>query len=186
MTTPALTRVRGPSQSDRSAAPVSELCQQLGSSSAGLSAEEVQRRLAQYGYNELAEEKVNALLKFLSYLWGPIPWMIEIAAVLSAVVRHWADFWIILAFLVVNAIVGFWEEYQAGNAIATLKKKLALRAKVKRNGVRSTVAARGLVPGDVIRVKRYHHCGNRVVVDGRGPIQYNQVPAGSEWFKTVP
>ena len=90
--------------------------------------------MTQYGYNELAEEKVNPLLKFLSYLWGPIPWMIEIAAILSAVVRHWADFWIILALLVVNAIVGFWEEYQAGNAIAALKKKLALRAKVKRNG----------------------------------------------------
>jgi H+-transporting ATPase len=138
---------------DLSASTVSELWQQLGSSPAGLSAEEVQRRLTQYGYNELAEEVVNPLLKFLSYLWGPIAWMIEIAAILSAVVRHWADFWIILTLLVVNAIVGFWEEYQAGNAIAALKKKLALRAKVKRGGAWSTIAARELVPGDVIRLR---------------------------------
>jgi H+-transporting ATPase len=69
---------------DVSASPVSELRQQLGSSPTGLSAAEVQQRLTQYGYNELAEERVNPLLKFLSYLWGPIPWMIEIAAILSA------------------------------------------------------------------------------------------------------
>ena len=153
MNASTLTDVRGPSPSDLSASSVSQLWQQLGSSPAGLSAEEVQRRLAQYGYNELAEEKINPLLKFLSYLWGPIPWMIEIAAILSAIVRHWADFWIILALLVVNAIVGFWEEYQAGNAIAALKKKLALRAKVKRDGAWSTIAARELVPGDVIRLR---------------------------------
>ena len=174
MNTSTLAGDHGPKPSDLSASTVSELLQQLGSSSAGLSAEEVQRRLAQYGYNELAEEKVNSLLKFLSYLWGPIPWMIEIAAVLSAVVRHWADFWIILTLLVANAIVGFWEEYQAGNAIAALKKKLALRAKVKRNGDWSTIAARELVPGDVIRLR----IGDIVPADAKllpgDPIEVDQ------------
>jgi hypothetical protein len=94
----------------------------------GLSQEEVQRRLAQYGYNELPEKKTNPLLKFMSYFWGPIPWMIEAAVVLSALVRHWPDFFIILVLLLANAVVGFWEEYQAGNAIAALKAKLAIRA----------------------------------------------------------
>ena len=167
-------QVGGPNPSDLSASTVSEVWQQLGSSPAGLSAEEVQRRLTQYGYNELAEEKVNPLLKFLSYLWGPIPWMIEIAAVLSAVVRHWADFWIILTLLVANAIVGFWEEYQAGNAIAALRKKLALRAKVKRNGDWSTIAARELVPGDMIRLR----IGDIVPADAKllpgDPIEVDQ------------
>ena len=79
--------------------------------------------------------------------------MIEIAAILSVVVHHWADFWIILTLLVVNAIVGFWEEYQAGNAIAALKKKLALRAKVKRDGTCSRTIARTLVPGDMVRLR---------------------------------
>ena len=153
MDTPMLADVRGPSPSDLSASTVFELWKQLGSSPAGLSTEDVERRLTQYGYNELTEKEVNPLLKFLSYLWGPIPGMIEIAAILSAVVRHWADFWIILTLLVVNAIVGFWEEFQAGNAIAALKKQLALRAKVKRNGAWSTITTRELVPGDVIRLR---------------------------------
>lgn len=150
-----------------------------------MSAEEVERRLTQYGYNELTEEKVNPLLKFLSYLWGPIPWMIEIAAILSAVVRHWADFWIILAILVANAIVGFWEEYQAGNAIAALKNKLALRAKVKRNGAWSTIAARELVPGDVIRLR----IGDIVPADAKlmagDPIEVDQSALTGESLPVV-
>ncbi len=119
----------------------------------GLSQSEAQKRLAEYGYNELVQEAVHPLLKFLSYFWAPIPWMIEAAAVLSALVRHWADLGIILALLIVNAVVGFWEEYQAGNTIAALKARLAPTARVKRDGHWSTVPARELVPGDVIRVR---------------------------------
>ena len=119
----------------------------------GLSEAEVKKRLDEYGYNELTEEEVNPFLKFLSYFWGPIPWMIEVAAILSAIVRHWPDFAIITTLLVANAAVGFWEEYQAGNAIAALKKKLALRARVKREGIWALVPARELVPGDMIRLR---------------------------------
>ncbi|MGD2077533.1 MAG: cation-transporting P-type ATPase, partial [Chloroflexota bacterium] len=90
----------------------------------GLSRAEANRRLAQNGWNELAEEEINPFLQFLSQFWGPIPWMIEVAAVLSLIVRHWADFAIILALLIVNAIVGFWEEFQANNTIAALKARL--------------------------------------------------------------
>ena len=71
---------------------------------------EAQKRLVQYGPNEIEEKKTNPLLKFLSYFWGPIPWMIEVAVILSGVVRHWPDFGIILLLLVANAVVGFWEE----------------------------------------------------------------------------
>jgi H+-transporting ATPase len=119
----------------------------------GLSRNEAAQRLEQYGYNELPEKKTNPLLKFLSYFWGPIPWMIEAAAVLSAVVQHWDDFVIILLLLVVNAVVGFWEEYQAGNTIAALKSKLALKARVKRDGVWMVIPSRELVLGDVIRLR---------------------------------
>lgn len=122
-------------------------------SASGLTRAEAERLLREHGYNELAEEKKSVLLKFLSYFWGPIPWMIEIAAILSAVVQHWPDFGIILALLVANVVVGFWEEYQAGNAIAALKKKLALHARVKRDGVWATIPAREVVPGDVIRLR---------------------------------
>ena len=121
--------------------------------SQGLTQAEAERLLEQVGYNELVEEKSNPILKFLSYLWGPIPWMIESAALLSGLARHWEDLGIILVLLVANAIVGFWEEFQAGNAIAALKQKLALNAKVHRDGAWKSIPARQLVPGDLIRVR---------------------------------
>ncbi len=130
-----------------------ELYASLDASPGGLTEAEAKSRLAQYGYYELPEEKVNPLLKFLSYFWGPIPWMIEVAAILSAVVHHWEDFYIILALLLMNAGVGFWEEFQAGNAVAALKATLALQARVKRDNAWASIPARELVPGDRIRVR---------------------------------
>ncbi len=127
--------------------PMQELEKKLGSSPEGLTQAEAQKRLAQYGPNEIEEKKTNSFLKFLTYFWGPIPWMIEVAMILSGIVRHWPDFFIILLLLVTNAIVGFWEERQAGNAIAALKAKLAIRTRVKRDGKWINPAARELVPG---------------------------------------
>ena len=100
----------------------------LGYSPDGLSKAEATTRLAQYGPNEIEEHKTNPLLKFLSYFWGPIPWMIEIAVILSGAVGHWPDFFIILLLLVANGVVGYTEERQAGNAIEALKAKLAINA----------------------------------------------------------
>jgi H+-transporting ATPase len=119
----------------------------------GLSSEEAERRLAQYGENALAEHRTGALGRLVGFFWGPIPWMIEVAAVLSAVVGDWGDFAIIVAMLLVNAAVGFWQEYKADNAIALLKRQLALEARVRRDGRWQTVAARTLVPGDVVDIK---------------------------------
>ena len=132
---------------------IQELQTKLESSPEGLSQTEVQKRLIQYGYNEIQEKHANPFLKFLAYFWGPIPWMIEGAVILSAVVQHWTDFFIILVLLISNAVVGFWEEHQAGNAIAALKAKLAIKAKVKRDGKWTIAVARELVPGDVILVR---------------------------------
>jgi len=129
----------------------------------GLSATEVNQRLAQYGPNELAEKKRNPLLEFCSHFWGPIPWMIEAAAILSALVQHWADFCIITVLLLANAVVGFWEEFQAGNAIAALKANLALKARVKRDGKWTEAPARELVPDDLIRLR----LGDIVPADAR-------------------
>ena len=114
--------------------PLAEMQKQLSFSADGLSKTEAQKRLEKYGYNELSEKKNNQLLKFLSYFWGPIPIMIIVAAVLSGVFHHWPDLGVIVALLVLNAVVGFREEHQAGNVIAALKQKLAVQAKVKREG----------------------------------------------------
>ncbi len=130
------------------------LFEALGSSmTAGLSAGEAAQRLAHYGPNALEEKKTNPLLKFLGYFWGPIPWMIEIAAILSLIVRHWADFAIILALLIFNAAVGFWQEYKAGNAVEALKQSLALKSRVLRDKKWQEIDAKQLVPGDVIRLR---------------------------------
>jgi H+-transporting ATPase len=130
-----------------------EVKKKLGFSPDGLTEAEAAKRLTQYGSNEIEEKKTNPFLKFLSYFWGPIPWMIEIAVILSGVVRHWPDFFIILLLLLANAVVGFWEEHKAAGAIAALKAQLAVKARVKRDGKWSTPAARELVPGDVIRLR---------------------------------
>ncbi|GKS56991.1 plasma-membrane proton-efflux P-type ATPase [Nitrospira sp.] len=125
----------------------------LEASPTGLTQVDAQGRLTQYGYNELAEKQTRPLVQFLLYLWGPIPWMIEAAALLSALVGDWTDFGIIVVLLMANAVVGFWEEHQAGNAIAALKAKLALQARVKRDGIWRMMPARELVPGDLIRLR---------------------------------
>ena len=143
--------------------PLAEVEKQLASSPDGLTQAEAQKRLTQFGPNEIAEKKTNEILKFLSYFWGPIPWMIEAAVILSAAARHWPDFGIILLLLLANAMVGFWEEHQAGNAIAALKATLAIKARVKRDGRWVNPAARELVPGDVIRLR----LGDIVPADAR-------------------
>ena len=119
----------------------------------GLSSEEASQRLQQYGPNALKDEHVSLIRRLLGYFWGPIPWMIEVAAVLSAVVQHWADFSIIMALLIFNAGVGFWQEYTAGNAVAALMKQLALKARVRRDGQWQEIDATQLVPGDIIRIR---------------------------------
>jgi len=143
--------------------PMPEVEKKLNSSPDGLSQAEAQKRLTQDGPNEIKEEKTNPLLKFLTYFWGPIPWMIEVAVILSAVVGHWEDFGIILFLLLCNAVVGFWEEHQAGNAIDALKARLAIKARVKRDGKWINPPARELVPGDVIRLR----LGDIVPADAR-------------------
>jgi H+-transporting ATPase len=159
---------------DLKSLPLPEVEKKLRSSPDGLSQAEAQKRLIQYGPNEIDEKKTNPLLKLLSYFWGPIPWMIEVAVILSGVVRHWPDFFIIFVLLVSNAAVGFWEERQAGNAIAALKAKLAIKARVKRDGKWVTPAARELVPGDVIRIR----LGDIVPADARllegDPVEVDQ------------
>ena len=127
----------------------------------GLSSAEAKARLAQYGENVIREEHVSPLRKFLGYFWGPIPWMIEVAALLSGITRRWEDFAVIVVMLLINAGVGFFEEFKADTAIEALKGNLAPIARVLRDGKWQNVAARLLVPGDVVLVK----LGNIVPAD---------------------
>ncbi|MBI1369972.1 MAG: plasma-membrane proton-efflux P-type ATPase [Planctomycetes bacterium] len=130
-------------------------------SEGGLSAAEAAKLLAEVGPNALVEHRTPMALKFLAFFWGPIPWMIEAAMGLSLVVRDWADAAIIGVMLLMNAVIGFWQEFKADHALEMLKKKLALSARVKRNGQWVTRPAEELVPGDVVRVR----LGDRVPAD---------------------
>src|SRR5580698_7065718 len=173
-TRPAAPGTKSDAQKNLKSIPMEELQKKLGSSPDGLSEAEAKTRLTQYGPNEIADKKENPYLKFLTYFWGPIPWMIEGAVILSGVVRHWPDFFIILLLLLSNAVVAFWEEHQAGNAIAALRKQLAIKAKVKRDGKWTDPSAKELVPGDVIRLK----LGDIVPADARllpgDPLEVDQ------------
>jgi H+-transporting ATPase len=132
---------------------ISELFKKFSTDEKGLPSSEAKKRLEEYGPNEISEKKTNPIIKFLGYFWGPIPWMIEVAAILSVILRRWEDFWIILALLLLNAVVAFWQEFKADSAIEALKQKLALKARALRDGKWSELFARELVPGDVIRVR---------------------------------
>lgn len=162
-------------------APLDKVEKALGvSPETGLGEADAKNKLGQYGPNEIAEKTPSPILKFLSYFWGPIPWMIEAAAVLSGLVHHWSDFIIIMVLLLANAVVGFWEEYQAGNAIAALKAKLAPQARVKRGGTWASMAARLLVPGDIVRLR----LGDIVPADARSlgsdPVEVDQAALTGE------
>jgi H+-transporting ATPase len=131
----------------------SELFTMLASGTKGLTSSEAEIRLDQYGPNALEEKKQSAIIKLLGYFWGPIPWMIEAAAILSGVGRRWPDLIIIVSLLVFNAVVGFWQEHEAGNALEALKSQLAIKARALRDGKWIEVMARNLVPGDLIRIR---------------------------------
>lgn len=132
---------------------IQDMLAQLQTSVNGLSSDQAKQRLEQYGLNTLNEKKQNPFLKFLGYFWGPIPWMIEVAIILSALAKHWPDFYIILTLLLANSLIGFFEERQAGNAIEALKAKLAAKADVLRDGKWINIDASTLVPGDVIHIR---------------------------------
>jgi H+-transporting ATPase len=127
----------------------------------GLSDEEARARLAHYGYNQVEEKEEPLWHRIFRRFWGPIPWMIEAAAILSAVVQKWEDFGIIIVMLLVNAGLDFFQEHRALNALKALKQRLANEVIVLRAGAFKTISARDLVPGDVIRLR----IGNVVPAD---------------------
>jgi len=127
----------------------------------GLSSADAQQRLTQYGPNALEEKKVSPLVMFGKFFWGPMPWMIEAAALMSILVKDWVDFAIILVLLLFNAVLGFWHERQAASALDALKGALAQEAQTLRDGKWQTVLAKTLVPGDIVRIR----LGNVVPAD---------------------
>ncbi len=119
----------------------------------GLTEAEAGERIKKYGLNEMPEKEETFLHRVIRRFWGPIPWMIELAAILSAAVQKWDDFGIITALLFVNAVIDLWQESKALSALSVLKQKLAKKATVMRDGTFRSVDAKELVPGDIIKIK---------------------------------
>ena len=119
----------------------------------GLDREEASRRLQEYGPNEIKEHEESLWHRIFRRFWGPIPWMIEAAALLSGIVQKWDDLVIILIMLLVNAGLDFFQEHRALNALAALKASLAKAVIALRDGAFATIMARDLVPGDIVKLK---------------------------------
>jgi H+-transporting ATPase len=127
----------------------------------GLSESEATKRLQRFGYNEMAEREESLWHRILRRFWGPISWMIEVAAILSAIVQKWDDFIIITILLLVNAGLDFFQEHRALNALKALKKRISAEIIVRRDGAFKTILARELVPGDIVKLR----IGNVVPAD---------------------
>jgi H+-transporting ATPase len=124
----------------------------LDTSPKGLTGAEAASRLTRYGRNAIADKTESRWKKLATYFWGPLPWMIEAAALISLVRRDWSDFFVVSGLLIYNAAVGFWQDYKASNALDALKKGLAPKARVLRDGAWTSIDAADLVPGDVVNV----------------------------------
>ena len=133
--------------------PLQEAMDRLGATSEGLTSKDAVSRLAKYGRNELTEPPRNPVADFLRRYWGPMPWLLELAMVLSFILKRPAEGVIILVLLTMNAIIGFWHSQGSHKAVSLLKQRLALQARVLRDGNWQTIEVALLVPGDVITVR---------------------------------
>ena len=119
----------------------------------GLTTEEVEKRLARYGYNEVPEKKERFLKRLGKKFWGLVPWMLEATALVTLVLGKYVDALVIVVLLLFNAGMSLWREGKAKAAMAALKQKLRIQSRVKREGKWIIIPARALVPGDVVRVR---------------------------------
>ncbi|KAA8540191.1 hypothetical protein F0562_024246 [Nyssa sinensis] len=140
--------------------PLEEVFEQLRTSRAGLSSEDAEVRLTIFGPNKLEEKPENKFLKFLSFMWNPLSWVMEAAAVMAIVLANgggegpdWQDFVGIICLLIINSTISFIEENNAGNAAAALMARLAPKTKVLRDGQWQEQDAAILVPGDIVSIK---------------------------------
>jgi H+-transporting ATPase len=145
----------------------------LKTSTSGLKESEVKHRIDTYGYNEITEEKRHALVDFISRYWGPMPWLLEIAIVLSYFLGHYLEAAIIFILLTVNVIIGFIHAHHSQKVLELLKKRLAVKAKLQRDGAWVIKDAREIVPGDIFVLE----LGDLVPVDAKvikGEISVDQ------------
>ena len=119
----------------------------------GLTRTDVDARRKEHGYNEVAVQKGHPFLTFLAKFWGLSAWMLELIMVLSLVLRKYSDLAVVSALLFVNAALSFAQEQRAAGVIDTLRRRLQVSARVRRDSSWQVIPARELVPGDIVRVR---------------------------------
>jgi magnesium-transporting ATPase (P-type) len=119
----------------------------------GLTTEEARNRFQQFGPNEVPEQKTHPVLRFLKKFWGVSAWMIELIGLLSLILHKFADFWVALLLLLVNAVLSYVQEQRAAAAVTALRLQLIVLARVLRDGTWTSLPARELVKGDIVRVR---------------------------------
>ncbi len=119
----------------------------------GLAHAQVDTLRKEHGYNEVAEKKRHPVLKFLGKFWGISAWMLELIMVLSAVLGNYSDLVVVGALLIINAVLSFMQEHRAAGVVETLRRRLQVSARVRRDSSWQVVPARELVPGDIVRVR---------------------------------
>ena len=124
----------------------------LAASETGLTEEEVQHRIQKFGFNQVSEKPRRAVVDLLSRYWGPMPWLLESTIILSYLIGHYLEAAIIFTLLTINAIIGFRHDRSSQRALELLKKRLAPKAKVLRDGQWAVKDAVQLVPGDVVQL----------------------------------
>ncbi|KAK0934233.1 hypothetical protein LTR29_014221, partial [Friedmanniomyces endolithicus] len=135
----------------------------------GLTTAQVEERRRRCGFNEISTEKENLFIKFLMFFTGPILYVMEVAVLLAAGLRDWIDFGVIIAILLLNAAVGWYQEKQAADVVASLKGDIAMKAIVIRQGQEQDIKARELVPGDIVIIEE----GQTVPADARLICDYD-------------
>ncbi|KAM0842177.1 hypothetical protein ACQ4PT_058526 [Festuca glaucescens] len=140
--------------------PIDQVFENLRCSHEGLTSEQAQQRLQIFGPNKLEEKEESKFLKFLGFMWNPLSWVMEAAAIMAIALANgggkppdWQDFVGIITLLLINSTISFIEENNAGNAAAALMARLAPKAKVLRDGRWTEDEAAVLVPGDIISIK---------------------------------
>lgn len=131
---------------------MNEIAVNSPSEMAGLSSAEAVSRRAEYGPNVVAEEQVHPLKRLARHFWAPVPWMLEATIALQIVIGQRLTALLIAMLLVLNVILGAFQESRADAALALLKQRLALRSRVRRDGVWVEAAAEDLVPGDIVQI----------------------------------
>jgi magnesium-transporting ATPase (P-type) len=119
----------------------------------GLARAEVEIRRKEHGYNEVPVQKEHPVLIFLAKFWGLSAWMLELIMVLSAVLGKYSDLAVVSALLLINAVLSFVQEHRAAGVVGTLRRRLQVSARVRRDSIWQVIPARELVPGDIVRVR---------------------------------